>query len=294
MNAVLPARRRRPVGSDAIAARGRLGAMRWLVARRVTQLAVLALFLAGPWFGVWIARGDLAASRILDMIPMTDPLVIAQSLAAGHWPRSSAWIGAAIVVALYALVGGRSYCAWVCPMNAVTDGAGWLRRRLGLRAGVTLPRTIRHWLLPALLAASAATGTLAWEFVNPVSILGRGLVFGLGMGASVIVALVFLFDLLVTPRGFCGHVCPMGAAYGLIGRICITRVAATRREACTDCGDCLQVCPEPQVIKPALKGVHGSSPVILSGDCTNCGRCIDICAPQVFRFTHRSDRRTSS
>ena len=66
------------------------------------------------------------------------------------------------------------------------------------------------------------------------------------------------------------------------------RVAAVRREACDDCMDCFAVCPEHQVIKPALKGADkGVGPVILSGHCTNCGRCIDVCARDVFEFSTR-------
>jgi ferredoxin-type protein NapH len=49
--------------------------------------------------------------------------------------------------------------------------------------------------------------------------------------------------------------------------------------------DCFAVCPEPQVIRPALKGAgQGIAPVILSPSCTNCGRCIDVCSQDVFRF----------
>ena len=45
-----------------------------------------------------------------------------------------------------------------------------------------------------------------------------------------------------------------------------------------DCMDCFEVCPEPQVIRPALKGEgKGVGPVILAPSCTNCGRCIDVC-----------------
>jgi nitrate reductase cytochrome c-type subunit len=40
------------------------------------------------------------------------------------------------------------------------------------------------------------------------------------------VAAVFLFDLLVAPRGWCGHVCPVGAAYALIGSKSLLRVSA--------------------------------------------------------------------
>jgi ferredoxin-type protein NapH len=55
--------------------------------------------------------------------------------------------------------------------------------------------------------------------------------------------------------------------------------------------DCYEICPEPQVIRPALKGEKdGSSPVILASDCTNCGRCIDICSKDVFRFGLRTTK----
>jgi ferredoxin-type protein NapH len=34
---------------------------RWLFLRRASQLLILLAFLAGPWFGVWIAKGNLSA-----------------------------------------------------------------------------------------------------------------------------------------------------------------------------------------------------------------------------------------
>ena len=52
--------------------------------------------------------------------------------------------------------------------------------------------------------------------------------------------------------------------------------------------DCFVVCPEHQVINPALKEIPtGAGPVILSSQCTNCGRCIDVCAENVFQFDLR-------
>jgi ferredoxin-type protein NapH len=117
--------------------------------------------------------------------------------------------------------------------------------------------------------------------------LHRGLVFGMG-AAWAIVAAVFLLDLFVSPRAWCGHACPVGAFYSLIGRFSLLRVAAVRRAQCNDCMDCYAVCPEPQVITPALKGEgKGAGPVILSPACTNCARCIDVCAKDVFEFGTR-------
>ncbi|MCC6533768.1 MAG: quinol dehydrogenase ferredoxin subunit NapH [Burkholderiales bacterium] len=272
----------------AIEAKGVLGAHRWLIARRWSQAGILALFLAGPWAGLWLVKGNLSSSLTLEVLPLTDPYLLLQSLAAGHVAGSTAALGALIVVAFYLLAGGRAYCAWVCPVNVLTDTAAWLRRKLGLRRGRTPPRALRYWLLGATLAAAFATGTIAWELVNPVSMLYRGILFGLGLAWAILGA-VFLFDLLVAPRGWCSHVCPVGAFYALLGRFALVRVSARRSGACDDCADCYRVCPEPHVIVPALKGA--ASPVIRSGDCTNCGRCIDACSKDVFRFTIRFDQR---
>ncbi len=157
-------------------------------------------------------------------------------------------------------------------------------------------RALRGWLLVMSLVVSALSGGIAWELINPVTMVQRALVFGMGF-AWAIVAAVFLFDLLVSRRGWCGHLCPVGAFYGLLGKRAVIRVAAHAREACTDCGDCFAVCPEPQVITPALRGTGSATRLVLDSDCTNCGRCIDVCADDVFKFslrpTYQGDRQAA-
>jgi ferredoxin-type protein NapH len=269
-----------------------LRANRFLILRRGSQLSILGLFLLGPLAGIWIVKGTLASSMTLGVLPLTDPYVLMQSLAAGHVPLATALIGAGIVAAFYALVGGRVWCSWVCPVNIVTDTAAWLRRRLGFQTG-RAPKEIRYWLLAATLVGSFATGTILWEWVNPVSMLHRGLIFGFGLAWAVVLG-VFLFDLLVARRGWCGHVCPMGAFYSLLGRYSVPRVSAAARSKCDNCMDCYTVCPEPAVITPALRAKAPASPLILSPACTTCGRCIDVCSRNVFRLTTRFDHRSDS
>ena len=262
---------------------------RWLIARRVSQGLLLSLFFAG------VFKGTLASSRLLDKVPFTDPFILAQSLAARHWPEGLALIGAALLGGLYALFGGRLYCAWVCPVNLLTDLALYLRRKLGLsERALLLSRRVKYWILAGALAVSAATGTIAWEFVNPITALYRSLLFG-GSFGLLMAGGVFLLDLSAGARSWFGHLCPVGAFYGLLGRFSLLKISAVNRKACDDCGDCYRVCPEPQLLTPALRGeARGIGPLIAASDCTVCGRCIDVCRKDVFAAGLRSKLETMS
>lgn len=285
--------RKNAAGYDAVAGKGWFNAHRWLITRRISQISILSLFLVGPWLGWWIVVGNLSSSMTLDTLPLTDPFILLQSLVSGHWPEATAAIGAVIVIAFYLIVGGRSYCAWVCPVNMITDAAYWLRGKLSLRSASILSKTTRYWLFAAILLLTLINTGVVWEMVNPVSMMHRSLIFGSGL-AWIILLAVFLFDLLITRRGWCSHLCPMGAFYSLLGTHSLVRVRADGRNACNDCMDCYLVCPEQQVIRPALKGAEkGIGPVINSANCTNCGRCIDVCAPNVFHFGLRFNNSNS-
>lgn len=277
-----------PVGAEAIQDKGYWLAYRFLILRRLSQAFFLSLFLLGPWFGIWWVKGNLSGSLTFDLLPLTDPLIVLQGIVAGHWPEMTALIGAIIVGVFYVFIGGRLYCSWVCPINPVTDAASWLHRKLDLPKGWQPKRGTKYFMLAMVLGVSLLTGTVAWEFVNPISMLHRGLIFGAGFTWALVIG-VFLFDLLLARRGWCGHLCPVGAFYGFLGSKSLLRVTAHKRAACDDCMDCFAVCPEMQVITPALRGKDADTPLILSPDCTNCGRCIDVCAVNVFHFTHRFD-----
>ncbi|MEH0759462.1 quinol dehydrogenase ferredoxin subunit NapH [Vibrio sp. 16] len=268
-------------GKDAIKTLGWWQAHRFLLLRRLCQLTIVALFMAGPTLGV--LKGNLSSSNLLDVIPMSDPLIIVQTLAAGHLPEMTALVGVAIVVVFYALISPRAFCGWVCPMNMVTDLAAFLRRKLNIKTSYRWSPQLRYWLIPVLLIGSAVSGSVLWAWIDPVAALHRGLVFGFG-ASWVLVGLVFVLDLLLVEHGWCGHLCPLGATYGVIGRKSLLRVAAVRREDCTKCMDCYYVCPEPEVLRQPLK--EGDKRV-LDQNCISCGRCIDVCAEKVFEFQNR-------
>lgn len=278
-----------PVKDAGLEARQKLGwwrAYRFLVLRRVSQLSIILMFLSGPFWNLWILKGNYSASLLFDTVPFTDPLMAVESLATGYLPEWTTLLGAGLIITFYAVVASKAFCSWVCPMNMVTDLAAWLRRKLGIRQSAKLPRSVRYVLLAVILVGSGFSGTLLWEWLNPVAALGRSFVFG--FGATVwLVLIVFLFDLLVVEHGWCGHLCPIGATYALIGAKSLIKVKVVDRNRCDRCMDCYHVCPEPQVLRTPLHGKPEDSSIVLSKDCISCGRCIDVCAENVFAFGTR-------
>jgi ferredoxin-type protein NapH len=89
--------------------------------------------------------------------------------------------------------------------------------------------SISGLIVHMVLVTALISGSISWELVNPVTIVFRGMVFGLGLAWAVALA-VLLFDLFVSDRGWCSRLCPVGAFYSLLGHTALVRVAAVQRQ----------------------------------------------------------------
>jgi len=272
--------------------RGRLHFLRFTIARRVVQLSVLCAFIGTLRWG-WhvlgrpLLAGDLSAAKLAGLIPLADPFAVLQMLAARSVAAGEVLVGALIVLVAYSLVGGRVFCAWFCPMNIVTDTASWVRARLARQAGdepLRIPSQTRYGVLALALVLSAASGVAAFEWLRPVAMLHRELIFGAGLGLTGAIG-IFVLDTLALRHGWCGHLCPLGAFWSIAGRAAQVRVKFDDA-SCTRCGDCVKVCPEPRALHFGEAAARG---MIASGECTNCGRCVAICPESSLRFALRKN-----
>jgi len=259
---------------------------RYLFFRRFTQISLLVLYFGANAWGWKMLQGNLSSSTILGVIPMSDPYAALQMLAAGAVLASDLLLGVLVVALFYFLIGGRAFCSWVCPINMVTDFASFVRELIGMNrlTGVKQPasRKLRYWVLALSLVVSAIMGLAAFEFISPISMMHRGIVFGIGFGWAAIL-IIFLFDLFVLKNGWCGHICPLGGFYSILGKFSLIRVKHNE-ENCTLCMKCKVVCPENHV----LYMIGKESLPVLSGECTNCARCIEVCDDDALSFSLRS------
>lgn len=290
----------------------RLWKEKYLFLRRIVQVGILTLFVLGNFAllevrnhqdvgkmavlntydlkveGVLLSKsnlssilsGDLSFSKVFETIPLSDPFATLQLFVAGGGLAFDVWLGALIVSLFYGVFAGRAYCGWVCPINLVVDLSAWLRRKLSITTSLlNLPRGFKYLVLALSLALSILFGVGAFEMINPVSMLSRGIVFGMGFGILGIV-MIFLFDLCVLKNGFCGHICPIGATFSLIGKFSLLKVKH-KVQNCTKCMKCVEICPEKQV----LDMIGKKDARVTQMACIKCGRCIDVCSDNALSFS---------
>lgn len=254
---------------------------KYLILRRISQLALLFLFMGSNYFGWKILQGNYSTALVLDSFHLSDPYAVLQMLATFYVPLTEVLIGALIVFFFYALLGGRMFCSWVCPINIITDFAAYLQRKYKIKPLLKtreVNRNMRYWILVLGLVLSSIFGIAAFELINPITILHRALIFGVTFSSSIVL-IIFLFDLLILEHGYCGHLCPVGALYGATGRFRLLKVYHDK-DNCTLCMKCKKVCPEPQVL-----GLIGKETAkIKTAECTNCARCIDVCDDDALKF----------
>ncbi len=261
-------------------------------ARRLTAVAVLLLIAAGLQPGFHLFRGSLAASELFGTVPLADPLSALEIVLSSRTLPSTLLLGAALVALIYALL-GRIFCGWVCPLGLVTDLNDvlrrridrWLRRRGRSLPVITLPTSIKYWVLAGFLLASFLISLPVFTTFSPINWLVWGIVFGLPSALLAIAAWLLLE--LVSPRLFCRSLCPLGALYSLIGRFGLLRIRISSPTACRlQCAVCDACCP---------MGIHVMADHATSGhatitdpECTRCGACVDVCPAEVLSLAGTS------
>jgi polyferredoxin len=227
-------------------------------------------------------------------VSLTDPLAVLESALAS---RTVQWVliaGALIPIAL-ALLFGRVFCSWMCPVGFGLEITGKLRgvlRFLELEPGkATLWQGNKYVLLAAGLAITLGFGLPFLGYIYPPAMLGREVhngvtVFfdraeegfsgftaaGLTIASWLLIAIA-LAEIAFSARFWCRSLCPGGAVYNLLGVFRLVRVKLDDSQ-CSKCQECIVVCE------------MGLDPMndVLGIECDNCGECISHCPDDALGF----------
>jgi ferredoxin-type protein NapH len=265
-----------------------LRAKRWIV-----TIVVHLMFFLSFAIDVQMLEGSLTASRFLGFHMIDVYATMQVYLATYHMPINMV-IGTVTIILIYLLIGGRTYCSWVCPYGLLSEIGEKLNSILVKKKIIKareFDNRVRHVFWAIFLVLSSVSGYLVFETFNVVGILSRFVAYGWSVALMWVLA-VLLVEIFYSRRAWCRYICPIGTTYGYLGVISATRIEWN--DNCDHCMVCHDVCFESQVLELTkakyAKQIEEKSiknEYISSGDCTLCGRCIDVCHKDALKFDFR-------
>lgn len=204
-------------------------------------------------------------------ITFVDPLAYLQTVPLVQ-PVPPKFMLAAAIPIILAVVMGRVFCSWLCPVNTIFEFT-----RLSVKQFISLPAErklvsgshVRSFILAAGLILPLA-GFSVLPFILPYMILGRFL-YVLTLGAILWSALAYIVVLVIidtfVQRGFwCNYLCPNGLLLAILGRRRVVNIKHNDNLCLKSCTLCSKACTWDADPKNRY-----------SLNCTNCMNCINKC-----------------
>ena len=257
---------------------------KWLRRRWITLIAVNLLFVVSFYFDIQLLEGSLTASRFMGF-HMADLNSALQVMLAYKHVLINLLIGTVTIFVLWLLLGGRTFCSWVCPYHLLAEWGEKIHLYLvdkKIIKGRDFHRGVRTLFYVVFTLLALLTGYTVFEAISVTGIVSRAIIYGPTL-ALLWVLFILLFEIFVSRRAWCRYVCPIGMTYGIVGLFSPLRVVYNLHE-CKHEGECRKVCLVPHVLDPVIKGRADDIKVPIGADCTRCGLCIDTCPTESLKF----------
>ena len=279
-----PAERKRRKEAIAEERAGKLGFPKWRALRWASLFIVNGLFVLSYWLDLQLVEGSLTASRVFGF-HFADLNSALQLMLAHKHVVLNLVIGVTTVLLIYAIIGGRNFCSWVCPYHFLSELAEMLHLRLvekRLAKDHELDRRLRIVMFVVFAVLAFATGYPVFEWISPVGIVSRAIVYGTWFALFWVAALL-LVEIFWSRRFWCRYVCPVGLGYGFAGVAAPVRVMYDANK-CLHEGKCRQVCLVPHVLDMTKLGYARDVRTPIGADCTRCAMCLDVCPTGALTF----------
>lgn len=181
-----------------------------------------------------------------------------------------------ISIIVMAIIGGRFFCGWLCPIGILQDFASWIGNKFNVNRNsdftvkkVSLTYMKYPFLLVILLLSIFGYGSIVadsspWRAL--LNLHNIGIIWNEMKLGFIILFCILIISIFIS-RVFCRYLCPLGAAQSLFSSINIFSIRYG--DGCSKCNRCLRNCPV------GLQFSTDSTSV--SPECIRCLECVDNC-----------------
>ncbi|PLK48426.1 4Fe-4S binding protein [Uliginosibacterium sp. TH139] len=250
-------------------------------ARLIAQLGFLAFASFAAWRHQKLGGGPDGAVSVDALCPFGGLEALFKFVSSGEFIQrlnTSDFVLLAGTVAL-ALVLGRYFCGWICPLGTLQELARKIGQKLFRKVQLSVPtmldkplRWLKYVVLAWALVFTWKTGSLIIRPYDPWAAYAHGFAGWNEMWSEFAVGSSILFASLLiglfVDRVFCRYLCPLGAFLGIVSKLGLFSIKRNG-ESCLACNKCEKTCP---VTIPIM-----AAPAVRSAECIGCLTCTTTC-----------------
>lgn len=184
--------------------------------------------------------------------------------------KTFVWLAIFAFSLLVAVLFGRVYCGYICPMNTLMQPVEWLSKRLHIQTS-----NIPKFLKTGIVAWIALAVTIIFMILSKKVLNVNIPVLIVWLILSVVITIKY------KQEAFHNYICPFGLLQKLAGRFSIFSHRVTDSK-CIGCRACEEVC-----LTNSIKVEADKYAVINKTYCLQCSECKNICPTNAISYMQK-------